>query len=63
MKDWSLAHPYLTFTLVLVALLETGAIVQMIVGLFKKPEPVTLNIKTDASVPQSSGLESDKSFN
>lgn len=63
MKEWSLAHPYLTFTLVLVALLEAGAIVQMIVGLFKKPEPVGVDIKAAHPVTQPSELESDKSLN
>lgn len=63
MKEWSLTHPYLTFSLVLVALLEAGAIVQMIVGLFKKPDPVTLNIKAAPAALPTPELDGGKTLN
>lgn len=50
MKEWCLEHPYLTFTLTCLMMMQVQSLLMTALSLFKKPDPVTLNIK--ASVPR-----------
>jgi len=35
MKEWCLVHPYLTFILFFICLLEVGSLLQSVINLFK----------------------------
>lgn len=51
MKEWCLEHPYLTASLLFVLMVQTHALLVSIIGLFKKPDPVTFNIKANVPKP------------
>ena len=47
MKEWCLAHPYLTFFLILSTLSTTASVANKILELFVKKTPPVINMNID----------------